>query len=517
MQQFRSAQPSLDSIPATSFATGTVSTALGGTDDDLLTMPVFTDTALDANGAWRACLDTIRENVPLRAYKTWFEPTRAVALEGATLTIQVPSPFFYEWIEEHFHALVRKTILQVLGEQGELIYQAGTDHMAEPPQSRTVTLPARSVAQPRAANTPQPAIPSPFVPTAMQAVEHPPAQLNQRFTFENFITGDCNQLAYAAAKAVADNPGGTRFNPLVIYGGVGLGKTHLVQAVGHAIQDRDPSRPVVYISSERFTLEFVNAIQHNKSQEFINYYRSIDVLIVDDIQFFADKEKTQDNFFHTFNALHQAGKQIILTSDVPPKQLRGVDERLISRFQWGLTADMQAPDLETRIAILQKMSHDEGYHLPGDVIDYIARNVTSSVRELEGCLISLLAECSLRNLSMSLDLAREVVSGIAGQIETVINIEQIQQTVSKQLDVPLSLLTGKTRKQEIVFARQIAMYLIRELTPTSLKNIGNHFGGRDHTTVMHAISTIDSLKSRDEHTRRTLATVRRTLGVAERG
>lgn len=518
MQQSHVAEQALDSSPGLNRSAFPGIAPMASSDDDLLTMPALSDTLLDADGAWSACLAAIRDNVPLRAFKTWFEPTRAVRLDGATLTIQVPSPFFYEWIEEHFHSLVRKTILAVLGEQGELIYQAGTDHVAEVPQSRTVTLPAnRTVAPARRVNTPQPAIHSPFVPTATQPVEHAPAQLNQRFTFDNFITGDCNQLAYAAAKAVADNPGGTRFNPLVIYGGVGLGKTHLVQAVGHAIQDRDPGKPVVYISSERFTLEFVNAIQHNKSQEFINYYRSIDVLIVDDIQFFADKEKTQDNFFHTFNALHQAGKQIILTSDVPPKQLRGVDERLISRFQWGLTADMQAPDLETRIAILQKMSHDEGYHLPGDVIDYIARNVTSSVRELEGCLISLLAECSLRNLSMSLDLAREVVSGIASPVETVINIEQIQQTVSKQLDVPLSLLTGKTRKQEIVFARQIAMYLIRELTPTSLKNIGNHFGGRDHTTVMHAISTIESLRSRDEHTRRTLATVRRTLGVPDRG
>jgi chromosomal replication initiator protein len=516
MQQFPTADQKLPSQRSAVSLDELNDGTIAGSDADLVTMSDIPDSA---DRAWRLCLDTIRDNVTIRAFKTWFEPTRALRLDGATLTIQVPSPFFYEWIEEHFHSLVRKTILQVLGERGELIYQAVTDQVQEAPQSRVVTLPARNAVATAPAprrTTPQPAIPSPFVPIATEPVEHAPAQLNSRFTFENFITGDCNQLAYAAAKAVADNPGGTRFNPLVIYGGVGLGKTHLVQAVGHAILEKDPARPVLYISSERFTLEFVNAIQHNKSQEFINYYRSIDVLIVDDIQFFADKEKTQDNFFHTFNALHQAGKQIILTSDVPPKQLRGVDERLISRFQWGLTADMQAPDLETRIAILQKMSHDEGYHLPGDVIDYIARNVTSSVRELEGCLISLLAECSLRNLSMSLDLAREVVSGIATPTETVINIEQIQQTVCKQLDVPITLLTGKTRKQEIVFARQIAMYLIRELTPTSLKNIGNHFGGRDHTTVMHAISTIDTLKSRDEHTRRTLATIRRTLGVAER-
>ncbi len=465
--------------------------------------------------AWARCLEIIRENVAHQAYKTWFEPAKPIRLEDATLTIQVPSQFFYEWIEEHYYSLVRKTIVQVLGERAQLIYHALVDESLEPPEARVITLPARNVAAPSpgVSRLRGPANPG-FMPNVQPAVQHAQPQLNPRLTFDNFITGDSNQLAYAAAKAVADNPGGTRFNPLVIYGGVGLGKTHLVQAIGHAILDRGKS--VIYTSSERFTLEFVNAIQHNKSQEFTNYYRSVDVLIVDDIQFFADKEKTQDNFFHTFNALHQAGKQIILTSDLPPKQLRGVDERLISRFQWGLTTDIQPPDLETRIAILQKMSHDEGYHLPGEVIDYIARNVTSSVRELEGCLISLLAECSLRNLSLTLDLTREVISGIAAIPDPVITIEQIQQEVCKQLDLPLTLMVGKSRKQEIVFARQIAMFLIRELTNTSLKTIGNHFGGRDHTTVMHSISTIESLKGTDEHTRRTLSAVRRALNVSEK-
>jgi chromosomal replication initiator protein len=471
----------------------------------------------DATVAWMRCLEIIKENVNYQAFKTWFEPAKPIRLEDATLTIQVPSQFFYEWIEEHFYSLVRKAIVQVLGERAHLIYHAVVDESLEPAEARVITLPARNVPS---THIPTAVLKGPatsgFMAAPQPQVQHAQPQLNPRLTFENFITGDANQLAYAAAKAVADNPGGTRFNPLVIYGGVGLGKTHLVQAIGHAILEKDPSRSVIYTSSERFTLEFVNAIQHNKSQEFTNYYRSVDVLIVDDIQFFADKEKTQDNFFHTFNALHQVGKQIILTSDVPPKQLRGVDERLISRFQWGLTTDIQPPDLETRIAILQKMSHDEGYHLPGEVIDYIARNVTSSVRELEGCLISLLAECSLRNLSLTLELTREVISGIASVPDPVISIEQIQQEVCKHLDLPLTLMVGKSRKQEIVFARQIAMFLIRELTNTSLKTIGNHFGGRDHTTVMHSISTIETLKATDEHTRRTLSAVRRALNVADK-
>lgn len=478
---------------------------------------------------WSECLEIIKGSITHQAFKTWFEPAKPIRLEGGTLTIQVPSQFFYEWIEEHYYSLVRKSVVQVLGEDAQLIYHTVGEVAMETAQDRAVTLPVRptehtSDAPQRRQGPVFSPISSPvFQPTrptnpVQPPQSSPPVQsfLNPRFTFDNFITGECNQLAYAAAKAIADNPGGTRFNPLVVYGGVGLGKTHLAQAIGHAILSQRSDCSVVYTNSERFTYEFVNAIQHNRSQEFTNYYRSVDVLIVDDIQFFADKEKTQDNFFHTFNALHQSGKQIILTSDVPPKQLRGVDDRLVSRFQWGLTTDMQPPDLETRIAILQKMSSDEGYQLPGDVIDYIARNVTTSVRELEGCLISLLAECSLRNLSLTLELTREVINGIASVPDPIITVEQIQQAVCKQLDLPHSLLVGKTRKQEIVFARQLAMFLIRELTGVSLKTIGNHFGGRDHTTVMHAISTIETQKTRDEHTRRMLSAIRRGLNVGDR-
>lgn len=479
----------------------------------------------DASGAarvWRQALDHVRGNVTGQAFKTWFEPIVPAFLDGATLTIQVPSQFFYEWIEEHFYGVVRRAIVQVLGEKARLVYDVVANPALELPGDRVVTLPARPASS--ASNDVEPRRSGPvFSPPSStspnsSALDAPlvGTSLNARYTFENFVKGESNQLAYAAARAVADNPGGTRFNPLVVYGGVGLGKTHLAQAIGHAVLERDRACRVVYTTSERFTYEFVNAIQHNRQQEFTNEYRTVDVLIVDDIQFFADKEKTQDNFFHTFNALYQAGRQIVLTSDRPPKQLAGLDDRLISRFQWGLTTDVQPPDLETRIAILQKMSAEEGFHLPGDIIDYIARNVTTSVRELEGCLISVLAECSLRNLALTLDLTREVIIGITEIPNSVLTVEQIQQAVCAQLDVPMSLLTGKTRKQEIVFARQIAMAIIRELLGTPLKTIGNHFGGRDHTTVMHAISTIENLASRDEQTRRTLAAIRRELNVPER-
>ncbi len=462
---------------------------------------------------WNQCLDIIRESVSPQAYKTWFEPTRPLSLDDSTINIQVPNRFFYEWIDEKYYAVVRKTLMQVLGDDARLVYHSLDEETVETPESRSVRLPlpqnGRSgpIPSPKMASTPS----MPVLTADYSGVE-----LNPRFTFENFVMGECNQLAHAAAKAVADNPGKTRFNPMVVYGGTGLGKTHLAQAIGHEILRRDRGERIIYTTSERFSLDFVDSIQNHKSNEFNNFYRSATVLIVDDIQFFANKEATQDNFFHTFNALNQAGKQIILTSDVPPKQLQKVNERLISRFQWGLTTDLQPPDLETRIAILQKMSLAEGYNLPGDVVEYIARNITRSVRELEGCMISLLAESSLRGIPLSIDLTRVVIGDIATVEAKTVTPEQIQNEVCTLLEIPLSLMTGKSRKQEIVFARQIAMYLIRELTSASLKSIGNFFGGRDHTTVMHSVNTIDNLlKSDDDRAARTLNALYRTLGVGK--
>jgi chromosomal replication initiator protein len=335
--------------------------------------------------------------------------------------------------------------------------------------------------------------------------------LNPRYTFDNFIRGDSNQLARAAGMAVANNPGGTSFNPLVIYGGTGLGKTHLMHALGNFAFASGKAGRVVYLSSEKFTIDFIEAVQTDKVGDFSGFYRSVDLLIVDDIQFFSGKEKTQDNFFHTFNTLYQLGKQIVLSSDVPPKELKGLDERLISRFQCGLTADVQLPDLETRIAILQKKSEENSLDLPPDIIEFIAANVTSNIRELEGCLISLFARASLENREINVDLARDVLRVVVHELKSPISIDQIQHTVSEFFNLPTDLLRAKTRKQEIVSARQVAMYLARELTNSSLKTIGLHFGGRDHSTVIHAYQSVENNINTDAVLKQNVEQLRRFL------
>ncbi len=299
-------------------------------------------------------------------------------------------------------------------------------------------------------------------------------------------------------------------------GGLGLGKTHLIQAIGNHALINKKAQCAIYVSSEKFTIEFVDAIQSDKISEFSNFYRGMDLLIVDDIQFFAGKEKTQDSFFHTFNALHQLGKQIILSSDRPPKELKGLNERLISRFQWGLTADIQPPDLETRIAILKRKSEDDGIELPQDVIEFIAINVTSNIRELEGCLISLLAKSSLESKEINIDLARDVLKIVVGEIKTHISIEEIQRVVCEYYDIAEDLIRAKTRKQEIVNARQIAMYLAKELTNSSLKTIGLHFGGRDHSTVIHAYQTVEDQISGDQKFRTHIQQIKKKIEMVGR-
>jgi chromosomal replication initiator protein len=441
---------------------------------------------------WAECMRKIQEQVSSLSFKTWFQPMVPIKLQGDELTVEVPSQFFYDWVEEHYNDLIRKTIASVLGPNGRLYYSISKE---DPGKTEAPALPANS------ASTAVPQNPHPFSPHVfIRSAEFPPnvqSNLNPRYTFENFIKGDSNQLARAAALAVANNPGGTSFNPLVIYGGTGLGKTHLMHALGNLALELGKSKRVVYVSSEKFTVEFVEAIQADKVHEFSLFYRTVDLLIVDDIQFFSGKEKTQDNFFHTFNTLYQLGKQIVLSSDVPPKELRGLDERLISRFQSGLTADIQPPDLETRIAILRKKSEENGLEMPQDVIDFIAANVTNNIRELEGCLISILARASLENREINVPLARDVLRMVANDLKAPISIEQIQRIVCDFFDLPEDLLRAKTRKQEIVTARQVAMYLAKELTGSSLKTIGLHFGGRDHSTVIHACQSVDQ-RMKDE-------------------
>ncbi len=466
----------------------------------------------EARSAWSACLSNIRVGVNSQSYKTWFEPIVPLKLKAEVLSIRVPSQFFCDWLEEHYDTIISGAITQVLGKDASLEYHIGddTDHDV---------LLSNDAAEPTSAAT-QVAAPS---PSQLQGQRSGPtlrdpyqSYLNPRYVFENFIKGDSNQLARAAASAVANNPGGTSFNPLVLYGGTGLGKTHLVQAIGNYALAHGKARRVNYVSSEKFTVDFVEAIQTDRIADFSSFYRSMDILIVDDVQFFSGKEKTQDNFFHTFNELHQIGKQIILTSDRPPKELKGLDDRLLSRFQWGLTADIQPPDLETRIAILRKKSDDDGINLPQDVVEFIAANVTTNIRELEGCLISLLAKASLEEREITVDLARDVLRVVVGDIKSPISIESIQRTVCEYFNIPGDLIRAKTRKQEIVNARQIAMYLAKELTNSSLKTIGLHFGGRDHSTVIHAYQSVEDQMRLDQKYNTNVVQIRRRLELLGR-
>jgi chromosomal replication initiator protein len=435
----------------------------------------------DAASVWKECLKSIKENVTLMTYNTWFLPIKPLELNGFTLKVQIPSRFFWEWIDEHYNTLINRTIVDVIGPEAKLSYLIAEEkenekNIKEKTQEKPVIQLISDV--------------------TVQKPKHE-THLNPRYTFDNFIKGEGNQLARAAAGAISENPGGTSFNPLFVYGGVGLGKTHLVQAIGNKILDVFPEKKVIYLSSDIFTVEFVEAIQSNTVNEFSNFYRGMDVLIIDDIQFLIGKEKTQDHFFHIFNTLHQSRKQIILSSDRAPKDLKGLDDRLISRFQWGLAADIQPPELEMRIAILKKKSEDYGMDLSPDLLDYIANNITSNIRELEGCLIKLLANASLNSREINLDLAKKTVKEIATDRKVNVTIESITNIVCEVLNVAENKIRDKTRKKEIVMARQIAMYLSKELTKSSLKTIGLHFGGRDHSTVIHACTTVEDSMSKD--------------------
>ena len=482
---------------------------------------------------WDDCLSHIRSSVTKQSFKTWFEPIVPLELADGELKISVPSQFFHEWLEERYYPLITRTLADLLGHEVKIshcILPDGDSQVSASPEASpagvvrdTMPIPNQS-SQPHL-NAPENSIHSPTPSMRETSVSlaggtygfssSPSSSFNSflhpRYTFENFIKGDSNQLARAAALAVANNPGGTSFNPLVIYGGVGLGKTHLIQAIGNHVLHQHKAKRAIYVSSEKFTVDFVDSIQRDTISDFSTFYRSMDVLIVDDIQFFGGKEKTQDSFFHIFNTLHQLGRQIVLSSDRPPKELKGLDERLISRFQWGLTADIQPPDLETRIAILRKKSEQERIEIPQDVTEFIAANVTSNIRELEGCLIGLLAKASLENRDVNLTLAQEVLKSVVGNIKYHITIEGIQRSVCEFFDIPEDLIRAKTRKQEVVSARQIAMYLAKELTNCSLKTIGLHFGGRDHSTVIHSYQTVEDQMRGDEKFSETINQLRKKV------
>jgi chromosomal replication initiator protein len=492
---------------------------------------------------WSACLDTFRDVVDRQSYETWFRPISAVSLEqdGAftKLTVRLPSPFFYEWLEAHYPDLIRKTIQRVLGPDGRLVYdvviEQGDRHTGE--SGGGMRLPARPSSDPlptddgpeRGRSRPVEDIPErPFAASSGYSVPEdliapprtaPPAvfsNLNSSYVFDRFVEGDCNRLARSAAMAIAQQPGKTSFNPFMIYGGVGLGKTHLIQAIGNYALANAKANRTLYVSSERFTTEFVQAIQHNRVSDFTVYYQSVDLLIIDDAQFFAGKEKTQEEFFHIFNALHQSGKQIVLSADRPPRDIDGIEERLLSRFQWGLSADMQAPDLETRIAILRRKAEDDGIDIDQDVIEFIAHNIKSNIRELEGALIRLLAFSTLTNREIDLPMAKDVLRDLVKDTRINLTIDELQNVVSDYFSVSVDLVCSKTRKREVVRARQVAMYFCKELTPNSLKTIGLHFGGRDHSTVIHANQSVQDQIETDPMFRDMIAELRHKIELRSR-
>jgi chromosomal replication initiator protein len=396
--------------------------------------------------------------------------------------------------------LLRKALDYSIGREGTLEYSiivdSGNTTQNQPPIGYQVPNTRKVENAPNTAAD-EKAFKSPFEVKELPS-GHGDSFLNPHYTFDNYIEGDCNRLARAAGFAVAQKPSVTSFNPLMIYGGVGLGKTHLVQAIGNYIKGKLQDKFVLYVSSEKFTNQFINAIRDNSLQDFMNFYMRVDVLILDDVQFLSGKEKTQETFFHIFNHLHQSGKQIVMTSDRPPRQLKGVEDRLLSRFKWGLTADLQTPDYETRIAIIQKKLINEGIHIDYEIIEYLAHSIDSNVRELEGVIVSLIAQASLTRREINMALAKQTLNHLVNESEKETSVDTIIEAVTAFFDVRVADIKGKGRTRSIVVPRQIAMYIAKELTDLSLKSIGYHFGGRDHSTVIHAIQTVSDMIHADQ-------------------
>ncbi|MEO8066593.1 MAG: chromosomal replication initiator protein DnaA [Flavobacteriales bacterium] len=472
----------------------------------------------DHEKIWDRCLDVIKDNVSEQSFKTWFAPVKALKLAEHVLTIQVPSQFFYEWLEEHYIGLLKKIIRKELGSEGRLEYSIimeNAGHNAHPYSVKVPTSNARDTKNPAAplpSDLSQSPIKNPFIIPGLKKVIIE-SNLNKNYSFDNYIEGDCNRLARSAGYAVASKPGGTSFNPLLLYGGVGLGKTHLANAIGIEIKKNHPDKSVLYLPAEKFTQQFIEAVKNNTVNDFSQFYQMVDVLIIDDVQFLAGKEKTQDVFFHIFNHLHQGGRQVVLTSDKAPVEMAGMEQRLLSRFKWGLSADLQTPSLETRIAILDKKMYAEGIDLPKEVVEYLAYSITTNIRELEGAMISLIAQSSLNKKAVTLDLAKQMIDKFVKNTAREVSIDYIQKVVCDYFDLPIELLKSKTRKREVVQARQIAMYFAKKMTKSSLANIGAHCGGKDHATVLHACRTVNNLQETDKQFRGYLDDLEKKLSI----
>jgi len=436
-----------------------------------------------ANSIWDAVLARIETKVNRHTYFSWFDRTTLIRDAGSELVVHVPSPMAVEWLTKHYAAVIEDALAEV-GRPGVTVTYDPTERGVGAPELSEVAPIAQSQSEADAAGD-----------GAAAAIEDV-SGLSPRYTFDTFIVGASNQFADAACRAVAEAPSRS-YNPLFIYGGVGLGKTHLMHAIGHYVLRHHRGLKLTYVSSERFMNEVINALRYDRILEFRERYRSVDVLLIDDIQFIAGKERTQTEFFHTFNALYDAQKQIVISSDCPPHQIAELEERLRSRFEWGLTADIQAPDLETKIAIITRKADSEGIALQNDVALYIAGRIKSNIRELEGSLIRLLAYASLTGKEVSVDLAKEVLRDILRQDERAITIEGIQKFVAEFYQMKLVDLKSRNNSKSVAMPRQVAMYICKQLTNASLPEIGKSFGGKHHSTVIHSIRKVEDLRQSD--------------------
>jgi len=421
---------------------------------------------------WLRAREALKSHLGSEVVSRWLDPLAVASVTEGVVVLEAPNPFFRDWVTSHYLEALTRSV-----EGRTLHVVAATSTIAPAFDAPASTAPVLRTASPRPQED---------------------RGLNARFTFDRFVVGPSNRFAHAASLAVAESPA-KAYNPLFIYGGVGLGKTHLMQAIGQAVAQRWPSRRIVYASSERFTNELIAAIQTKTTAKFRDRYRTVDVLLIDDIHFIAQKEATQEEFFHTFNALYDAHKQIVISSDRSPKDIAGLEERLVSRFEWGLVTDIQPPDLETRIAILRKKAQEAGIQVPDDVIDFISQQITANIRELEGALIRVVAYCNLFGVPQSAATARDVLKDMVREVRARITLEEIQRQVADYFKIDLPEIRGLKRQRSILYPRQVAMFLCRRLTEASLPEIGRAFGGRDHTTVLHAVEKITRDIAQDLH------------------
>lgn len=446
-----------------------------------------------AKKVWEECLDFIKDNIDEGPFNVWFAPIEPVSLEDNILKIKVPSQYFLEWLEENYISLLRLAMRRTLGEHSRLFYIIDSPIQKQPlPSTNRPELAKQSLALPELK---APQLKNPFVIPGIREITVD-SQLNLHQNFDNFVEGESNRFARSAGISVANKPGGTAFNPLFIFGGVGLGKTHLAHAIGVDIKEKFPKKKVLYVSSEKFTQQFSNASkdkEKNALNDFIHFYQLMDVLIVDDIQFLSGKVRTQDAFFHIFNHLHQNNKQVILTSDKAPVDLFDIEQRLLSRFKWGLSAEIKAPDYQTRYKILQNKFLNDGTPINEDIVAYLAENIRTNIRELEGVSNSLIAQAAFNRKEYSIELAQSIIEKSVKNHQSILTIDHIQRIITDYFNLALEELHSKTRKRNVVQARQLAMYFAKKYTKNSLAVIGSQIGQRDHATVLHACKTVENL------------------------